>query len=330
MSEFLHIGIVGAGKFSHHHVSAIRQIENCKLVAACRRNESELRDYCDKYDIRGYVNYHDLLNDKTIDAVVIATPHHQHTQVAIDAARAGKHILLEKPFAPTLDECRHINTTAKEAGIVLMIGHITQFSRAFQSTQAILNRGEIGPLVQAVGFSNTLWMGPDRKAWHLKKELGGGYLLTLAVHQIDAMLTLIDSPVHSVRCIQGSRFHPHETDDYGTLLINFTNGVVATIIYTGYTQGVVKVESEFYCQKGMIKMNIREGAFIAQENQWNLIPNSKSEAWFNEAMINEWREFTGAIFKGRSPKADGDRAIRSMEVIDAAIRSSMENREICL
>ena len=330
MKELINIGIIGAGKFSHQHVKAIREIDTFKLVAACRREEKELAQYCAHYGIKGYVNYQELLNDKTIDAVLIATPHHHHTTVAIEAARAGKHILLEKPFAPTLAECEQINNEAKAAGILLMLGHTTQFTAAFQATKALLDKEELGPLVQAVSFSNTLWMGPDRKKWHLSKEFGGGYLLTLGVHSISAMLSMVESPVASVRCTLGTRFHPFNTDDYGTLWMNFSNGVVATIIYTGYTKGVLKVESEFYCEKGMIKANVREGAFIAENDQWRLVPHSQSGNWLHEALVNEWKEFSSSIIDKRRPLVDGDEAIKSMQVIDAAFRSSVENREIWL
>jgi predicted dehydrogenase len=330
MKELINIGIIGAGKFSHQHVNAIREIDTFKLVAACRRNEKELAQYCDHYGIKGYVDYQELLNDKTIDAVLIATPHHHHTAVAIQAARAGKHILLEKPFAPNLAECEQINNEAKAAGIVLMLGHTTQFTAAFQATKALLEKEELGSLVQAVGFSNTLWMGPDRKEWHLSKEFGGGYLLTLGVHPISAMLSLVSSPVESVRCSLGTGFHAINTDDYGTLWMNFSNGVVATIIYTGYTRGVLKVESEFYCQRGMIKTNVREGAFIGENDHWTLVPNSQSSAWLHEALVNEWKEFNTSIIDKRQPLVNGDEAIRAMQVIDAAFRSSAENKEIWL
>lgn len=328
MNKSINIGIIGAGKFSHQHVRACNQIGQCNLVAACRTDKRELALYTAKYGIEGYEDYRDLLKERAIDAVLIATPHHLHTQIAIDAARAGKHILLEKPFAPTLAECLQINEEAKAAGVVLMLGHTTQFTTSFQLTKALLEKEEFGPLIQAVAFTSTFWMGPDRKEWHLHHEFGGGYLLTLGVHQIDAMLSLVNSPIQSVRCTIGSRFHNFETDDYGTLMINFLNGVVATIIYTGYAQGVSKVESEFYCQHGMIKMNVREGVFIVENNEWELVSDSKADNWIGDALVREWQEFIAAIIEQRRPLTDGDQAIRSMEVIDAAFKSSKENREI--
>ena len=330
MSELINIGIIGAGKFSHQHVKALGEVDHFNLIAACRTNRKELAIYCERYEIKGYSYFEDLLRDATIDAVLISTPHHLHTSMAVAAARAGKHILLEKPFAPTLEESRQINHEAKAAGVLLMLGHTSQFSTAFQKTKSMLQNEEFGPLVQAIGFSNTLWMGPDRKEWHLKRDFGGGYLLTLGVHQVDAMLSLVNSPVRSVRCSMGTGFHSDETDDYATIFLNFSNGVAATIFCTGYRQGVLKVECEFYCQDGTIKMNSREGVFYANENQWSMVPNSTSSNWLQEALVNEWKEFAQAILDKRQPSVNGDHAIRTMAVIDAAFRSSEKQCEIWL
>ena len=194
-TDILNIGIIGAGKFSHRHVGAIKQLKQCRLIAACRSSAPDLHEFCSKYQIKGYQDYRKLLMDPDIDAVLISTPHHLHSEMAVDAARAGKHILLEKPFAPTLDECQHINDESKKAGIKLMVGHTGRFSDCFKETKRLIHSEELGSLIQAISFSNTLWMGPDRKDWHLKKDFGGGYMLTLAVHQIDAILNLVDVSV---------------------------------------------------------------------------------------------------------------------------------------
>ncbi|MBK8505987.1 MAG: Gfo/Idh/MocA family oxidoreductase [Saprospiraceae bacterium] len=329
-TDVLNIGIIGAGKFSHRHVSAIKRIKQCRLVAACRSSAPDLDEFCTKYQIKGYRDYHELLKDPDIDAVLISTPHHLHSKMAIDAARAGKHILLEKPFAPTLDECQRINDESKKAGIKLMVGHTGRFSNCFKETKRLIHCEELGSIVQAISFSNTLWMGPDRKDWHLKKDFGGGYMLTLAVHQIDAILSLVDAPVSSVRCRLGTGFHGWETDDFGTVWINFANGVSATLVYNGFTRGVTKVESEFYCQNGTVKMNVREGTFIGVDEQWSLVPNTYSVTWLDDALANEWQDFTEAIFTDRSPQVSGDSALQVMQVIDAALRSSSLNQEILL
>ena len=328
--ETLNIGIIGAGKFSHRHVDAIRSVKQCRLVAACRSSASELDEFCAKYQLRGYRDYHKLLLDPEIDAVLISTPHHLHFEMAIAAARAGKHILVEKPFATNLTECQNITAESKKAGIKLMVGHTGQFSNAFRAAKRLMDDKVLGTLVQASSFSNTLWMGPDRKNWHLRREFGGGYMLTLAVHQIDAILSLVNAPVSSVQCRMGAGFHKWETDDFGTVWINFANGVSATLIYNGFTRGVTKVESTFFCQKGTLKMNVREGTFIGVDDQWTLVPDSYATSWLDDALANEWQDFTEAILRDRSPQVTGDSALHVMQVISAAFRSSSINQEVWL
>ena len=329
-TEIINIGIIGAGKFSHRHVSAISRIKQCRLVAACRSSAWDLDEFCTKYQIRGYQDYQQLLLDPSIDAVLISTPHHLHAEMAIAAARARKHILLEKPFATNLEECQRINEETKKAGIKLLVGHTGQFSNAFQEAKRLMENKVLGNVVQAIGFSNTLWMGPDRKDWHLRREQGGGYMLTLTVHQIETMLSLVNAPVSSVRCRLGTGFHSWETDDFGTVWLNFANGVTGTLMYNGFTSGVTKVESEFYCQNGILRINLREGTFIGVDDQWTLVPNSNSATWLDDALVYEWQDFTEAILTDRCPLVSGDSALRVMQVVDAAFRSSLLNREIYL
>ncbi len=330
MQSAYNIGIIGAGKFSHRHIQAIASVDGIRVEAACRSSREELDQFCAKYQVRGFTDYHLLLADPLIDAVLIATPHHLHTGIAIDAARAGKHILLEKPFAPTVAECKSILEEVDRAGVKLMLGHTTQFSAAYLSAEKIIAEGLVGRIVQGIATTNSLWMGPDRKAWHLKKESGGGYMYTLGIHQIDALVSLVGSRVHSLRAEIGSTFHNYETDDHGILWLKFEDGVVATIFFTGYTHGVTKVESELFCERGIIKFSTREGTFVGKDEKWSEVPGSKDENWLDDALVGEWQEFGAAIREGRSPKVSGAHALHVMEIIEASFASARDQIEIKL
>ncbi len=116
----LGVGIIGAGSFGERHAQALAALDDVRLVAATRTNPAALAEFTARYGGRGYTDYHALLADPAVEAVVIATPHHLHTGAVETAARAGKHILLEKPMAPTLAECDRILAAADQAGVPLI------------------------------------------------------------------------------------------------------------------------------------------------------------------------------------------------------------------
>lgn len=109
----LGVGIIGAGHFGAAHAKALQSVPNARLVAACRNDTQGLGAFIEAFGSTGYLDYRDLLSDPNVDAVVIALPHHLHTDVAIACAEAGKHIMIEKPMAPTVAECRNILAAAQ-------------------------------------------------------------------------------------------------------------------------------------------------------------------------------------------------------------------------
>lgn len=326
----LNIGIIGAGKFADRHARAMNRSGCCRLIGAYRSNQTELKKFSERHGVLSYLNYHDLLSDRHIDAVLIATPHHMHTQIAIDAARAGKHILLEKPFAPTVAECSQVIEEVKRNNVKLMIGHTAQFTPAFLKAKEVLNSGKLGSILQVSATSNTYWMGPDRKEWHLYKKTAGGYLLTLAIHQLDVLTSLVGSSVSSVRATVGSLVHNYEIDDSGVIWLNYCNRVTGSLHFFGYKQGVEKVEVEIYCEHGMLKISNREGAFVGTDGTWKMINGSNSTSWLDDALVNEWKGFANAVVSGTRPATDGDYGRHIIEIIEAALNSSMTDKEVQL
>lgn len=323
-------GIIGAGKFSHRHIEAMHKTGRWELVAACRRDPAGLEEFSSRYGIKAYSGYRQLLSDPQVEAVLIATPHHLHTDIAIEAARAGKHIMLEKPMALTVEDCRNINSEVAAAGTRLMVGQSARFTSAYQKAKEILDLGRLGDVVQVFGVSSTFWMGPDRKSWHLSKASGGGYLLTLGIHQLDLLMDLAQSPVRSVRAGLGTHFHNQEVDDHGILWLNFDNGVEGTLHYTGFVEGVTRVETEIFGTRGHLKFSSREGTFLAKDDHWQSVEGSLEDHWLDAALRRQWDELAASVKEGRHPSVNGQTGQKVIEVIEAAFRSAQLDREIRL
>jgi phthalate 4,5-cis-dihydrodiol dehydrogenase len=324
----LKVGIIGAGWFGGFHAQAIAQLEQVQLVAACSTNSASLEAFCARHDLRGYTNASDLLQDPSIEAVVIATPHHQHTEITLQALQAGKHVLLEKPMAPTLEECQRIVQAAQNAHVTLMVGHTNRFSIQYRSAKAILESGELGAVRFASSTMSKFWFEPNRRPWHLERDTGGGMLLTAGIHALDRLMWLIGHPVTSVTAQLGTHFHDQHADDGAMLFLRFANGAAASVTSIGYQHGAPNHNTELIGTHGALRIDYANGVHIGRQERWTQVPNSSREDWMLEALVQEWRAFDQAIQTKTEPPVTASVAQDVMRVIFAAQTSSREQREV--
>jgi len=328
--KMIAIGIIGAGNFSSRHIEAIQKIPSLDLKAICRRDAASLSILTDKYNLKGATDYRELILNSEIDAVLIATPHHLHTAIALEAAAAGKHILLEKPMASTYSDCKAIYEACIKSGVRLMIGQVAQFSPSFIAAKTCIASGEIGEIYMVKATSISFWKHGDRKDWHLKKASGGGYLLTVAIHQLDALCALIPSDVSCVYASMTNAFHEDEVDDGGVILLDFKNGQKASLHYSGFKNGVNDICLDFNGNMGSLKIDNSKGTFLGKDQNYHLFPTSFSKDWMNEALVNQWEEFANAIMENREPIASGRQTLKVMEVLFAAFDSASRGEPIRL
>lgn len=323
------IGIIGAGHYGEAHAQAIAQLDDAVLVAASRTNAEALAAFTARFGGVGYTDYAQLLNDPAVDVVVIATPHHLHTHVAIEAARAGKHILLEKPMAPTLPECQQIADAAHEAGVSLMLGHVNHFAPAYVAAKAILDSGEMGEVVLGTATMQKQWMEPNRRSWHLDRAEGGGVWMTVGVHPLDRMTWLINAPVTSVAAQLSTRFYDQAADDAGMVFLRYANGAAGTVVSVGYADGAPKHLTELVCTRGTLNVEYAAGVQIGRGDTWRTVPESVPKGdWMDAALVGEWQGFLHALDTGTPPPVPPDFALHIMQIMFAAEESSALRREI--
>jgi phthalate 4,5-cis-dihydrodiol dehydrogenase len=328
----LNIGIIGAGFFGEKHAEAIAALDDARVVAASRNDIAALADFTRRFGGRGYTDYREILADPNVDAVLIATPHHLHTDIAIHAAQAGKHILLEKPMAPTLAECDQILRAVDAAGVRFMVGHINQFAPTYKMAKELITSGEMGEVVHGVSVMNKLWMESNRRDWHLDRTRGGGMWLTAGMHCLDRLTWLVGSRAQSVSAQFDARFHAQQADDVGMIFLRYANGAAGTVISTGYRTGAPTHSTELTCTKGMLKISYDAGIQIGRDERWRLIPESTALAmnqnWMATALVDEWRTFIAAIETGGETAVTGAYARHIMATAFAAEESSRLHREV--
>ena len=189
----MNIGIIGAGSISKYHIKAYSAIPECKVTAIADLNLSLAQELAREYGIESaYSDYRDILSDERIDAVSIVTPTFTHKNIVLEAIKANKHILCEKPPALNADEVKACAEAAKNYGKCFMYGFVCRFKTEVQFVRDYIASGKMGKIICADGARITAlsrWYG-----WFNSKEKGGGVLRDAAIHELDLMLYLMGYP----------------------------------------------------------------------------------------------------------------------------------------
>jgi predicted dehydrogenase len=186
----LRIGIVGAGAIAHSGAQAVKKHEQAVLAAAAEPSKERLQNLCEAYEIaHGYATADELFADKKVDAVYIAVPNKLHAPIAISALKAGKHVILDKPFAMNLAEAEEVVATAQAAGKVFMLGMNQRYRADSQKIKALVEQGVLGDVYHGKAYWIRRAGIPRLGTWFGNKEMaGGGALLDIGVHLLDLCL----------------------------------------------------------------------------------------------------------------------------------------------
>ena len=221
-------GILGCGDIVRKRVAkAIQEDPRSDLIAVCRRNQSKLKEFCSTFGVsRAYSRAQDLISDPDIDAVYVATPVVLHRSQTIDAAQAGKHVLVEKPMALTAVECEQMETICKEAQIKLGVAYYRRFYPVVARMKKLIEQGRIGtPLSASAVTSSPFPFTPgDEGYWRARPELGGGgALMDIGSHRIDLFLDFF-GPCTRVESLCDTLAADYETEDVASVLMQFDKG----------------------------------------------------------------------------------------------------------
>ena len=247
--EKLNFGFIGAGQISVHSAGKVNEHPRACVLAAHDLNADRLRELCEANNIeRRYATREDLLADGDIDAVYIAVPNAYHAPFAIEALRAGKHVILDKPFALSLDEAEDVVAAARESGKTFMLGMNQRFAAGVQKIRSLVDEGVFGEIYHA----KAAWLRregiPRLGTWFGNRELAGaGCLFDIGVHMLDVCLYVIDNfdPV-SVSGATYTKFGNRglgeggwglsdraktefNVDDFASALIKFRNGATVSL-----------------------------------------------------------------------------------------------------
>ena len=192
----IRVGMIGAGGIANDHCNGISRYPGAEVVAVADISRERCEALQKSYATIGkiYEKWQDLISDPAIDAVAVALPNSLHAPVSMAAINAGKHVLLDKPFALSYREAKAVVATAKRKRKVLMLGMNQRYRQDSQMLRAIVARGELGEIYHAKAFWCRRMGSPRFGTWFVNKKLaGGGCMLDIGVHYLDLALYLMDN-----------------------------------------------------------------------------------------------------------------------------------------
>ncbi len=197
MAKKLKIGIIGSGGIAQGcHMKGYASIpEECEIVAVCDVNKETAQKAADKFSVSTvYTDFNDLLADKEIDAVSVATPNKYHVEPTVAALTAGKHVLCEKPLGMNAEECRRMCRAAKDSGKILQVGLQTRFSGPLRFMKDYIEGGNMGHIYYARAQALRRRGVPAWGVFIDKDQQGGGPLIDIGVHVLDMTLFMMGYP----------------------------------------------------------------------------------------------------------------------------------------
>ena len=335
------VGIIGAGAIGHDHIRGYQTSGHAEVLGIVTRTEAHAKLAAEKFEIASwYTDYQDLLKRDDIDAVSICTPNYLHAKMAIDAAKAGKHILCEKPLARTLEEVDAMISAASKAGVYLMNPSHQRFVPVLENIKSVLDLlGKITFVRYRFGHEGpyTHWRALSEEKWFFESEKsGGGVLLDLGPHALDLLLWYFGD----VETVQGAVMHtfekPTKVEDTAILLLKFKNGIIGELD-TSWASNPAFNEFQIYGTNGTIRVDVFERTPI------EFLPNKlKRNKKIKELSFQKLLEqistaqkkmihyFVDCVRNQKQPEIKGEIGRKILQVILAGYESARKNASITL
>ncbi|MHC5064038.1 MAG: Gfo/Idh/MocA family protein [Planctomycetota bacterium] len=232
----LGVGILGTGWVAGAHIENFKAIDGCEVLAVNSRRKSRAREKIAEHGLAaatGYADLEEFLAHPGLDIVVICTPHPNHPAETIAAAKAGKHIVIEKPVAMDRASLRKMLAAVKKAGVVTSVCFELRWIGLFENIKALMKQGMIGePFYGEASYFHGIGPWYPQYPWNRRKAMGGDALLTAGCHALDGLIWLMDSKVEEVSAMGNtSKKNPlrYEYEPNIVAILRFANGAIGKV-----------------------------------------------------------------------------------------------------
>lgn len=338
----LKFGIIGCGRISYKHVEGLKNNQDiAELVAVADVIEEKAQKEKAQYekDVPGavvtvYTDYKEMLQKEELDAVAIATESGYHGEIALNALKEGKHVLIEKPMALSLEEIDAINALADEKGLKVCVAHQNRFNPPIQKLKRAIDEGRFGRIINIT--ARILWSRDqnyyDQAPWRGTRALDGGTLMNQCIHDIDLLQWMMNSEVVSVKSERGTYLRNIEMEDYGALVLRFANGCIGLIEGTAcvYPKNLEETLSVFG-EKGTVVIG---GLAVNKVQTWNFADerdydkeaaDDDVDSVYGNGHTPLFRDFIHGINNDTQPLINGHEGRKSVEIILGSYQDDEKN-----
>jgi predicted dehydrogenase len=336
------VGIIGYGWVATAHIPAINATKQAQVTAVYSARKLDSRELSAKHggQVTAYNDFSAMLANPAIDVVSICSYPHQHARQATAAARAGKHIIIEKPLALSWKDCQAIEAAVKKARVKTCVCFECRYSSQFLATRAVIDQGLLGRLHYGeVDYYHGIgpWYGQFR--WNTRKDAGGSALLTAGCHALDALLLCLGGDVVEVTSYDAKSkskiFAPYEYTTTSVTLLKFKDGRV------GKCAAVVDCLQPYYFHTHLVGS---EGSLLDNKFHSNKLGGLNKHKWSELSMkmldsgdvsdhpyLTQFQAFFDALDAGKEmPLTSLNEALKTHEVIFAADKSAATGKRVRL
>ncbi len=325
--------VAGLGRIGRLHAELLRsKVPRAKLIAVCDVIESLAKSVASDLGVKYYTDYDSALKDSEVDAVVIATPTFLHKEMCIKALEMGKHVFVEKPLTPNLNEARDVVKYVEKTGLKFMVGYMRRFDTYYRKAKEMVSSGELG---KVIAFTSIARDPSPPPGWAADPKLSGGIFLDQLSHDFDIARWIVGE-IKEV-FVLGGNYISEEIKKKGDLdvvsiLVSFENGA------QGYIHGARRnafgydLRTEIYCEKGTIFIGspIDTMMYVGNEKGVTYGGIPWFEKRFHEAYIGELTDFVNAIIEDREPAITVYDGLKAVAISEACWKSFRERRPVAV
>jgi UDP-N-acetyl-2-amino-2-deoxyglucuronate dehydrogenase len=321
----IRFALVGCGRIANNHFGAIREHrDRCELAGVCDIDPRAMREAVDKTGAEGYSTLEDMLAHCDADAFILTTPSGLHPEQTVKIARAGRHVITEKPMATRWEDGKRMVAAADAAGVRLFVVKQNRFGRIYMVNL------------------NVFWTRPDEyynsAKWRGTWEYDGGAFMNQASHYVD-LLDWIVGPVESLQAYTATLARNIEVEDTGVISLRWRNGALGSMNVTMLTyprnlEGSITILGEH----GSVRIG---GVAVNEVQQWEFAQSDPDDALVRDASYQTtsvygfghplYYDNVIKVLRGEAePETDGREGLKSLEVLVAAYMSARDGRRVAL
>jgi len=323
--EPVRVGCLGMGWWSDVLADAIARSNALRIVSCFTRSDQKRAAFATKYGCRPAPSYEAMLDDPEVEAVVNTTPNDVHLATTRAAARAGKHVFLDKPIANTIADGRALTEACRAAGVVLAMGYQRRRESHFRWVRQQIAAGVFGKLVNAEANISRDRLGQiDLTSWrYTAAGMPGGVMLQIGIHYTDVLEYLM-GPITAVSGRVAQLVLPGDNPDVASLMLEHENGALSTL-NASYASASEYYLLNVYGKQATAYYDLHGGLRILERGTKGARPVT---CVAQDPIVDELEEFAAAVRGRGEPEMNGEKGTASLAVVLAGIQSAREGRRV--